>query len=102
MWTHLGSLAMSEGDYRKAQMCFRTALNKSTSILTVWVNLALALQLADSAGVTIELHIRKMIKQWLGEDDGEDAQPASPAAAPAAALALSPASAPEPASAPTV
>lgn len=47
---------MSEGDYRKAQMCFRTALNKSTSILAVWVNLALALQLADLPQEALEVY----------------------------------------------
>lgn len=47
---------MSEGDYKKAHMCFRTALKNTETVLAVWANLALALQLADLADEALEVY----------------------------------------------
>lgn len=52
---------MSEGDYKKAHMCLRRALknlelNNTESVLAVWANLALALQLADLADEALEVY----------------------------------------------
>lgn len=51
----LGLLCLAEGDYSKAEECFRTALQKSPTLVAAWGNLGITLQLSDQASEACQM-----------------------------------------------
>ena len=48
LWTQLGLLGLGEGDYKKAESCFRTSLQRDASLVAAWCDLGIALQVRGS------------------------------------------------------
>jgi len=60
VWTQVGLLNLAEGDYKRAEMCFRNGIQRSPNILSAWCNLGVALQLGGSTNEAILMYAKAL------------------------------------------